>query len=168
MTQNYLGTKISSPVEAWDYVLTKAKSNLMVRKFGFYDLYKNYRIKNENQEYSRIDKRVIKGAYILYEKETPVYVGISKDVINRIKQHCCGKTHNTASFVYLKTSIEQHYKGERSKWNDFDTYRIPLQVDMRNNWGFMFIEENDDTLLYLLEVCLAMELKTHWNSFHTH
>ena len=168
MNKNYLNRTIPKPVDAWNHVMSKANSAKQQERFKFYDVYEKYRIRNGGQEYKRLVNEYIKGCYILFENGKAVYVGISKDIINRIKQHFCGKTHNTASYVYLRASQMHGYSGERSKWKEFDNYRLPLQNIMRENWEFSVIKENDDTLLYLLEVCLAMELKTYWNSFHTH
>ena len=49
----------------------------------------------------------IKGLYIFAEidesgNHIPIYVGISRSVFRRLRQHAFGKNHNQASFCYMK------------------------------------------------------------------
>src|SRR5437763_13294660 len=40
------------------------------------------------------------GCYIFTEHARPIYAGISRKVLSRIRQHLCGKTHFDASLAY--------------------------------------------------------------------
>src|SRR5713101_6657837 len=40
------------------------------------------------------------GCYVFLEAARPIYVGISRKVLARIRQHLCGKTHFDASLAY--------------------------------------------------------------------
>ena len=55
-----------------------------------------------------------KGLYIFGEeingKVTPVYIGISRSVFRRLKQHAWGTKHNECSLAYLKT--KQRWESE--------------------------------------------------------
>src|SRR6266851_9325750 len=40
------------------------------------------------------------GCYIFMEGDRTIYVGISRSVLARLRQHLCGKTHFDASLAY--------------------------------------------------------------------
>src|SRR5687767_9963252 len=44
--------------------------------------------------------RDFSGCYVLVENNKPIYVGISRSVLARLRQHFTGKTHFDASLVY--------------------------------------------------------------------
>lgn len=125
-----------------------------------------------------------KGLYVLGKEENntikPVYVGISRDITTRLKQHGWGKNHNQASLAYL---IAMHsYSGNYSlteprfkvvsktkrkyiKENDPDF--IKAKNIVRNYYVVTYPIENDYEL-YFHEIAIACILKTYWNSFRTH
>ena len=47
------------------------------------------------------------GCYVLLEQGTPMYVGISRTVIQRLLQQVKGRTHNSASLAY-RIAFEKH------------------------------------------------------------
>ncbi|WP_375517823.1 GIY-YIG nuclease family protein [Leptospira wolffii] len=153
-------------------------------KYCFYDLYK--KIGNEYiKDLSKLDSKItldhksekdFKGLYILFDESVVQYVGISKNVLLRIKQHFLSNSHYSASLVYLM-ALKDHeqsvggkykYKGLRKDLPNFKKYRSDQQEIMRNQWRISFIPEEDSFHLHVLEAYAACELKAKWNSFQTH
>lgn len=113
-----------------------------------------------------------KGLYIfgeeIEEKVIPVYVGISRSVFRRLKQHAWGKKHNECSLAYLKTRHRFESEGKEfrriaSKEEDM----LPAKSVIRN-YKVVLVNIENDYDLYFLEVALAGIFKTKWNSFKTH
>jgi hypothetical protein len=111
------------------------------------------------------------GCYVLLEGERPVYVGISRKVLSRLRQHVRGRTHFDASLAYRIAQKRQPTSGKRTAaMNDpafkrvFDgakEYLAGLEVS--------FVEIKNPLELYVFEAYAAMSLRTHeWNSFRTH
>lgn len=114
----------------------------------------------------------IQGLYIFYEDDVPVYVGISRKLIRRLRNHFLGKSHFEASLVYLMARHDYDnniafYKGTRANF-PFDNYRPKLQQKMQEHWTISIIPELNHHKLYYLEFAIACELKTKWNAFMTH
>lgn len=109
-----------------------------------------------------------KGLYIFGEKTNgiivPVYVGISRTIFRRLRQHAWGKNHNECTLAYLKTKHS----------NKAITRKIVTSDDMLpakskiQNYTVVLIPVPNDYDLYFLEVVLAGKFKTKWNSFRTH
>ena len=111
------------------------------------------------------------GIYVFAEKEKnrfkPLYVGISKAVIRRLRQHGWGKSHNQASFAYLRAKENEDYTGTRIKFPEkkLEKYRKEVQ----NLCVAVYpIDINEVYNLYFYEVAIAAILKSEWNSFKTH
>lgn len=117
----------------------------------------------------------IKGLYILFdENEKPVYIGISKTVIRRLKQHFNGKNHNESTLAYVIATKKSYpdkygveYDGEREKF-PYDEFREEIQKKMIEKWKISLIPENDNYRLYYKEIYYASLYKTYWNTFETH
>ncbi len=117
---------------------------------------------------NRVDgKKEINGLYIFYEAKTPVYVGISKTIIGRIKQHMRGKRHNESSLAYRIFREERVFEGPRLN-DEYEKDRERIQRMMREEWTFKIIPEKEPYERYFLEIYLAIKLKTRWNDFDTH
>jgi hypothetical protein len=115
------------------------------------------------------------GCYVLIENSQPIYVGISRSVIGRLKQHVCGKTHFDASLAFLIA---------RKRHPDQAVANLPRAEAMDNPlFGTSFQEARtylrslqvatvrieNPLELYVFEPYSAIELNTHqWNSFETH
>lgn len=98
-------------------------------------------------------------------KSSPVYIGISRSVNKRLRQHGWGAGHNDASFAYLMAKDELNYEGDRKDMPietliTFQKRIHPLRVAV--------IPIEDAYELYFTEVAVAALLKTPWNSFETH
>jgi len=115
------------------------------------------------------------GCYVMQDQGTPVYVGISRCVIARLRQHVFGKTHYDASLAF-RVATTRHPNQTiamrtRSKamsdplfavsFNEAQQYLRSLQV------AYIAIENPLEQ--YVFEPYCALELDTHqWNSFRTH
>lgn len=116
-------------------------------------------------------KSDFQGCYVLSDETGPIYVGISRGVIQRLIQHVKGKTHFDASFAYKIASFQYEHGVSRGEamaqekfikiFNEAKEYIASMTV--------AFIDINDDVELYLFEVYCSMELDTaRWNTFRTH
>lgn len=111
------------------------------------------------------------GCYVLLDESRPVYVGISRSVIQRLIQHVKGKTHFDASLAYRMAAFNYSHdmsRGEAMKNPDF----LQFFTEARQRLAAMkvaFVEIKTDLELYLFEVYCSMVLDTaQWNSFKTH
>jgi hypothetical protein len=111
------------------------------------------------------------GCYVLLEGDRAIYVGISRKVLTRLRQHVRGRTHFDASLAYriaqhrLPTSGRRadvmNDPGFRQAFEDAKRYLAGLQV--------AFIDIKNPLELYVFEAYAAMSLRTHqWNTFRTH
>lgn len=113
-----------------------------------------------------------KGLYIFGDeiegKVTPVYIGISRSVFRRLKQHAWGTKHNECSLAYLKT--RQRWESEMkeiSRATITNQDMLESKAIIRN-YKVVLVEVQNDYDLYFLEVALAGIFRTKWNSFKTH
>ena len=111
------------------------------------------------------------GCYVLLENNRPLYVGISRGILKRLRQHVLGKTHFDASLAYLMASRTVGHELTRSEAMlhpevkaAFDSAQARLRA-----MSAAFIEIRNDLEIYLFEAYCAMELDTaEWNTFRTH
>lgn len=54
------------------------------------------------------------GCYVLQEDRTPIYVGISRGVLNRLRQHMLGEDHFAASLAYMMAK-KDHKSAEKTR-----------------------------------------------------
>lgn len=114
----------------------------------------------------------IQGLYVFYEDNHAKYVGISRKIINRLRNHFIGKDHYSASLVYLMARAEEDelnglFTKQRSEL-DFEKYRNKIQPKIRETWQIQIIPETNSYKRALMEILLACMLQTEWNSFDTH
>ena len=107
------------------------------------------------------------GLYIFFEKSKPIYIGISRNVKKRLRNHGWGKLHNQATLAYLISEHKLKYKTKRSKLKHEQVMATQQRLRCCR---VVTIPVNDDDpfLLYFMEIYLAGCLKTKWNSFRTH
>ncbi|MEI7014600.1 GIY-YIG nuclease family protein [Leptospira licerasiae] len=121
MTLNYN----SEEIPEFSEIINPAKSKIYKVEIGEYRFSQFYK-KNGN-EYSldlsnlnpsiNLDhesKKDFKGLYVLSDEGVVQYVGISKNVLVRIKQHFVSNSHYSASLVYLM-ALKEHEDQERAK-----------------------------------------------------
>jgi hypothetical protein len=115
------------------------------------------------------------GCYVLIDNGVPIYVGISRSVISRLRQHVFGKTHFDASLAF-RIAMAKHpdrtiSKLTRAKAMDdplFGTSFAEAQSYLKTLHVAAIAIENA-LELYVFEPYCALALDTHqWNSFETH
>jgi len=111
------------------------------------------------------------GCYVLICRGKAIYVGISRGVIARLRQHVRGRTHFDASLAYRMASrVYRHRLRRRAamRHRRFKEAFDRAQERLRS-MKVAFIEIRSDLELYLFEAFCAMTLDTHrWNTFRTH
>lgn len=139
------------------------------------DLYTEFNgkiIRNKKQfedlGYTPNESNEFKGLYIFGEEQNgnviPMYVGISRTVFRRLRQHTFGKNHNQCSLAYLKT---KHQKAEITRKTVTNEDMLPAKTIIQN-YKVVLVPVQNDYDLYFLEVVLAGKFRTKWNSFKTH
>lgn len=111
------------------------------------------------------------GCYVLLDQSRPIYVGISRSVLSRIRQHVTGQSHFDASLVYAVAQRRLPTKGQRSKVMERREFREAFSEAQQYLRGLdvAFVEISNPLELYLFEAYAAMELDTgEWNTFRTH
>jgi predicted GIY-YIG superfamily endonuclease len=120
------------------------------------------------------------GCYVLYDnasgKQKPFYVGISKDIIRRIKQHVRGSTHNSASLAFLIAKREWELnngkftlrRNEAMRDKKFSKYFKNAQSKILKS-SVKYIQITNPVELHLFETFCAMHLNTSkFNTYRTH
>ena len=111
------------------------------------------------------------GCYVLLEKSTPLYVGISRSVLSRIRQHVTGKSHFDASLVYAVAQRRRPTAGKRGQVMEDADFRSEFESAQQylRSLSVAFIEIENPLELYVFEAYAAMALDTaEWNTFRTH
>jgi hypothetical protein len=116
------------------------------------------------------------GIYVFYQEEQPIYVGRTRNLRKRIRQHSHpGSNHNSASFAFLMARRETAGlslpKLTRLALAEHASFE-PVFAQCRTRIGEMLIrwvEEEDPIVQSLLEIYAAVTLQTtnHYNSFRT-
>lgn len=108
--------------------------------------------------------------YVLIN-DAPFYVGISRKLIQRLRDHVRGTDHGTATLAHTMAVRESGYRGPRSAAGEDAAYAEAFKraKDRLTKGKVAFVEIESPVELYLLEVYAAMQLDTsEWNSFATH
>jgi hypothetical protein len=111
------------------------------------------------------------GSYVLIEDRNPVYVGISRSVLVRVRQHVLGRSHLDASLAYLIAQRRLPTKGQRSKNMESPEFQAAFAGAQRYLRGLHVatVRIDNPLELYVFEAYAAMSLGTaEWNSFRTH
>ena len=118
-----------------------------------------------------IEKRLWRSADLLRSNGKPLYVGISRGVIGRLRQHSNGTTHFDASLAYRMANEKAPHGKTSSAGMQDPVFRAAFneaQVLLRT-CTVVFIEIPNPLELYLFEAYCAMMLDTsEWNTFRTH
>lgn len=116
-------------------------------------------------------ERDFSGCYVLMHDGKPFYVGISRGVIARLRQHGTGKTHFDASLAYRMANEKMAHTMTRSNAMKDPTFRTAFDdaQELLRGCTVAFIEIPNPLELYLFEAYCAMALDTcEWNTFRTH
>ena len=114
------------------------------------------------------------GIYVFYEKNQPIYVGRTRNLRRRLRQHSHrNSSHYSASFAFLmarkKAALPEEPKMTRGQLAE----RLDSLFSLcRQRVSFMhvrWVREEDPVVQSLLEVYAAVSLRTteHYNSFRT-
>jgi len=116
-------------------------------------------------------ERDFEGCYVLIDGDHPIYVGISRTVFQRLRQHVRGTTQNDACLAYSIAARRQPHNMTRSNAmvdSMFQAKFVEARAYLRG-LRVAFIEIASPLELYLFEAFSAMELDTsEWNTFETH
>lgn len=113
------------------------------------------------------------GLYIISERNEndikPTYVGISRKIIQRLKNHAYGPSKDTATLAYLLAFGNNKDKESKYKFNEnIDDIAELSKKQVRNLFVYIYPYNKCNYKLQLLEVLVACKLKAYWNSFKTH
>lgn len=111
------------------------------------------------------------GCYVLLRDGKPFYVGISRGVVGRLRQHGTGKTHYDASLAYRMAFKKAPHKTTRQDAMKNTMFLRAFRKAQRLLHGsnVAFIEISNPLELYLFEAYCSMKLDTsEWNTFRTH
>ncbi len=116
--------------------------------------------------------------YLFSEAGRHLYVGRSNNFRNRLRQHSIdGAQHNQAVFAFrlareLTGKTEVSYKSEGSRSSllaDSDFAKAFLSAKRRvRGMDLRYVEEVDQLRQALLEIYVAVALRTPYNDFATH
>jgi hypothetical protein len=110
------------------------------------------------------------GCYVLIRDGEPFYVGISRGVVGRLRQHGRGKTEFEATLAYRMACEKSRHKMTRSEAMKDSKFRKKFQEaqGLLNGSKVAFIEIENSLELDLFEAYCAIELNTSkWNTFRT-
>ncbi len=111
------------------------------------------------------------GCYVILDGGSPIYVGISRKVVGRLRQHLLGKTHYDATLAYAMAQGRRPTTGTRNEAMGEPEFRCvfdQVQTDLRM-MSVAFVEIENPVELYLFEAYAALSLHTwEWNTFRTH
>lgn len=119
-----------------------------------------------------------KGIYVFYEKGKPIYVGRSKSMKNRLKQHMMQKSagHNSASFAFNIAKRDAHKKGVNiRKWraelekNEIFKQLFSQAKERVSHMRVRCVAISDPNMQAIFEIYASLALKTtKYNTFDTH
>jgi predicted GIY-YIG superfamily endonuclease len=115
--------------------------------------------------------RDFSGCYVLIEKKKPIYAGISRKVISRLRQHVKGKTHFDASLAYRIAKHAHPHTKHREKAMDHAPFleQFRMAQERIRKMSVAVVKIDCPVELYAFELYCAMQLDTGlWNSFKTH
>ncbi|TGM04823.1 endonuclease [Leptospira barantonii] len=110
------------------------------------------------------------GCYVFSEGEEHKYVGISRNVVLRLRQHLKGKnfTHSSLAFKITKKKMNLGLTNKESMRNEEFLKEFRNVQKRISTWGLSVIEISDPVELYLFEVYASLKLNTVYNNFETH
>lgn len=119
-----------------------------------------------------------KGIYLFSEKNKHLYVGRSNNIRKRIQYHSRqGANHNQATFAFRIARSETKFekaaykiKGSRKQLEE-DPVFGPAFIKAKErvkNMELRFVEVNDPVQQALLEIYVAITLRTPYNDFENH
>lgn len=111
------------------------------------------------------------GCYLLLEAGNPIYVGISKGVLQRLRQHVRGTTHFDASLAYRIAALRMPHEYTRSKAMELEEFKVHFDAAKAylRSLHVAYVKIINPLALYIFEPYCAMRFDTSvWNTFETH
>jgi len=111
------------------------------------------------------------GCYVLMEENTPIYVGISRNVLQRLRQHVRGTTHFDASLAYRIAAHQMPHEHTRSQAMEQDEFKKQFDTTKEYLRGLnvAYVKIINPLVLYVFEPYCALRFDTkEWNTFETH
>lgn len=157
-------------------ILMNLNSSKCKKVGNLYNVINGKIIRNKKQfeelGYTPNESNEFKGLYIFGEevdsRVIPVYVGISRTIYRRLRQHAWGKRHNECTLAYLKTKEKWLSEGKNIDRATITNEDMLPAKSIIQNYKMVLCPVANDYDLYFLEVVLAGKFKTKWNSFKTH
>lgn len=113
-----------------------------------------------------------KGLYVFGEKSgdsiVPVYLGISRTVFRRLRQHGFGKKHNECTLAYILANHEHYQSKFNSGRAQMPTNLLSMEREKVRNFKVALYPVESNYELYFHEVAISGLLKTKFNKFKTH
>lgn len=98
----------------------------------------------------------------------PVYIGISRTIYRRLKQHGWGKLHNECTFAYLRAN-HHHFNSEyKNGRKEFPVDMLETSKKEIREFKLALCPILDDYEMYFHEVAIAALLRCSYNKFKTH
>ena len=110
------------------------------------------------------------GCFVLLREGKAFYVGISRRVLQRLKQHVQGRSHNDASLAYRMATEKLKHKFTRDEAMNDAAFREAFDEAKKllNGCSVAIVPIENPVELYSFEAYCAMELDPgEWNSFGT-
>jgi hypothetical protein len=110
------------------------------------------------------------GCYVFLRGTRPVYVGISRKVRSRVRQHIRGRSHYEATLAYRMAKGTRRV-GARAKNMKSPAFvrRFTLAKQRLSTHRVACVVIRNPLELYIFEAYAAMALDTaRWNTFETH
>jgi len=117
----------------------------------------------------------VSGCYVLLEQGKPIYVGISRKVLSRLKQHVGKGDHQTATLAYRMAKHESPLGPSAATAMEDPAFRALFDAKRAYllELDVAIVEIDNPFELHVFEAYCALELNTSfsnggWNTFVTH
>lgn len=117
----------------------------------------------------------VSGCYVLLEASRPIYVGISRKLFERVRQHVRAEHHLSATLAYRMALARQPFEGTAQLAMADAGFKAQFDAKRRYIAGLdvALVEISNTFELYVFEAYAALELRTGieeggWNTFRTH
>ncbi|MGI6379261.1 MAG: hypothetical protein ACOX2R_00590 [Anaerolineae bacterium] len=111
------------------------------------------------------------GCYVLLTDGVPMYVGISRAVLGRVRQHVLGTSHYDATLAYTMAARRAPHSSTRTDAMADNAFMHAFAAarEELSRCDVAFIRIENAVEMQLFEIYCAMELDTcEWNTFETH
>lgn len=111
------------------------------------------------------------GCYVLIDRGKPIYVGISKNVLQRLRQHVRGTTHFDASLAYRIAAQRMPHRHTRAKAMEADEFKAQFDTAKMylRSLQVAYVKIINPLALYVFEPYCAIRFDTsEWNTFEAH